>query len=335
MAKHTRIGILGAGAWGTALAVHLANQGHAVRLWTRHTQKHSTLSDRSAARKHLSSHSLPDTVVIRDNLAQTVIGSDWLILAVPAAAVHAVLAVALPYITSSYQGVICTAKGMDRKHGLFMHQVIPAALDKRAVDIYLSGPSFADEVIAGLPTAVILATYDTDVAKRAAALFHSKIFRVYISTDVIGVEVAGALKNVIAIAAGVSDGLGYGANARAALITRGLSEIRRFALRLGASSATFSGLAGLGDLVLTCTDQQSRNYRYGKLLARGSSNQQARQAIGQVVEGVFTAQIVCDFARRENVELPICFAINQILRNQIDIKQVVDQLLDRDVKIED
>ena len=325
MAGCSRLGILGAGAWGTALAAHLARQGHSVGLWARRPQTPVLRSNHS----NPSPDALPAAVVRRHTLADVVAAADWLIVAVPVAAVRDTLSAARTHFAPALQAVICTAKGMECDRALFAHQVVAAVLNATTPAAYLSGPSFASEVAAGLPTAVTLAARDSALAERAAMLFRSRTFRVYTSTDIIGVGVAGALKNVIAIATGLSDGAGYGANARAALITRGLSEMRRLALQLGAMPETFMGLAGLGDLVLTCTDAQSRNYRYGLLLAQGRSDRQARQTIGQVIEGAATAQTVCSFAQRHNIELPVCSAVGRILRGESDVKQATRALFAR------
>jgi glycerol-3-phosphate dehydrogenase (NAD(P)+) len=230
--------------------------------------------------------------------------------------------------------VVWATKGLEPASGKLLHQVAAEEMDMRPTAV-ISGPTFAREVAAGMPTAITAASESPELAGRLASLLHSQTFRVYTSSDVVGVETGGALKNVLAIGAGVADGLGFGANARAALITRGLVEIVRLGERLGGNRDTFMGLAGLGDLVLTCTDDQSRNRRFGLALGQGTGVEEALEAIGQVVEGMRTARIAHVLAQRNGVEMPICEQVRRVIYDGVPAREAVHTLLLREQKPED
>ena len=335
MPEQSHISIFGVGSWGTALALRLAENGHQVILWGRDKALLKDIVIHQQNPVYLPNYTLPANVRVQEDFASAVSAGEYLLLTVPAVAVRGLTQAIVAEVGESNKGLICTAKGLEKNSGLLMHEVIASEVGEALPTAYLSGPSFASEVAQHLPTAVVVTSDDMTFAAQVAQLFHDELFRVYLNKDVVGVEVSGAVKNVIAIAVGISDGLNFGANARAALITRGLSEMRRFALTLGADNETLFGLAGLGDLVLTCTDNQSRNRRFGQLLAQGKSKELAQREIGQVVEGVFTADIVCDVAAQKNIEMPICDHVRSVLHQGKNLDEAVNSLLKRDMKMED
>lgn len=323
----TRVAVLGAGSWGTALALVLARNGHEVTLWGRRREAMATLRESRVNARYLPEHALPTAITPTADLSEALSGCEAVLIAVPSvtfAATCEALAVDLkPGIP-----VIWATKGLAAGgHGL-LHEVAQAALPASPLAV-LSGPSFAGEVAAGLPTAIALASADPAATANLSALFHDERFRVYTSHDLIGVQLGGAVKNVLAIATGIADGLGFGANARAGLITRGLAEVRRLGERLGAQDATLTGLAGMGDLILTCTDNQSRNRRFGMALGQGEIAEQAEAAIGQVVEGVSTARDVNAMAKRVNVEMPICSQVYAVLCDRVTPRTAAQYLMDR------
>lgn len=335
MQKSSTIAVLGAGSWGTALAILLARNGHKVHLWGRDSKLMEQIKAESCNTKYLPKHILPNNVCIEPDISVALADSQWIVLTTASYVAQDMIKPIVKFQNTDLQGLIATQKGITPGEGLFMPEMFSKHLPAHIPSLFLSGPSFAAEVARGLPTAVTIAATQLEVAEEAGQLFRNNMFRVYISSDTIGVGIVGALKNVIAIATGVSDGLAYGSNARAALITRGLSEIRRLAEKLGGNPLTVSGLAGLGDLVLTATDTQSRNHRYGMLLAQGQSSEQAKASIGQVVEGDTTARNICARAATLGVEMPICKGIEQIITGRSEVRKVVDGLLQRETKEED
>ena len=309
-----RYAVLGAGSWGTALALVLARNGHGVRLWGHDPAAIRLMTETGYNPRYLSDIPLPAGIEPRADIASALQGIDALVIVVPS---HA-FAGTLQQVTGNLPAeipVIWATKGLDAASGGLLHELAGRALPGHPLAV-LSGPSFAREVARGLPTAVVLASHDQATARALSRDFHDERFRVYVSDDLLGVELGGAVKNVLAIATGIADGLGFGANARAGLITRGLAEIRRLGVSLGADDRTLTGLAGMGDLILTCTDDQSRNRRMGLALGRGNSIAEAADAIGEVVEGIRTAGEVGALARRLAVELPICQAVEAIVLNQ-------------------
>ena len=306
------IAVLAAGSWGTALAILLARNGQRVALWGRSAQHVAEMSKERCNRRYLPEHLFPDGVLPTARLDDALAASKVVLLAVPSQAFHASCVRLAPHL-ASLQGVVWATKGFEPGGGRLLHEVAEESIGVRIPTAVLSGPTFANEIARDLPAAVSCASASAEFAERAANLFRSERFRVYTSTDVIGVEIGGAVKNVLAIAAGIADGLGFGANTRAALITRGLREIVRFGTALGGRPESLMGLAGLGDLVLTCTDDQSRNRRFGLALARGLSVAAAEQSVGQVVEGVSAAREVMRQARRIDVEMPIAEQVNKVL----------------------
>ena len=327
------VAVLGSGSWGTALAVHLARTGHRAILWGIETEELTAMARDRVNRRYLPGVQLPDGVEIEHDIAPAIAQAGQLLLVVPSHAFRQVLQRVKPMLRPG-QRVAWATKGFELDSGKLPHDVALEVLGPGVPTAVLSGPTFAKEVGAGLPTAMTVASGDRDYAMALARGISGLNFRAYASSDMIGVEVGGATKNVLAIGAGVSDGLGFGANTRVALITRGLAEMMRLGVALGADKETFMGLAGLGDLVLTCTDDQSRNRRFGLALAGGKTAAQAQQEIGQVVEGVLAARAVRHVARRVGVEMPIAEEVYRVLYENLPPKDAVTALMGRTVKRE-
>lgn len=327
-----RFAVLGAGSWGTALALVLARNGHSVALWGHDPAAMATMAERRHNPRYLPDIALPSQITPHADLKAAVADAQAVLVVVPSSAFAACLQ-QLAAVMPAQIPLIWATKGLDARHGGLLHETAATILPGHPLAI-LSGPSFAAEVARGLPTAVALASTDQQAAEHLAAAFHEERFRVYTSTDVIGVELGGAVKNVLAIATGLSDGLGFGANARAGLITRGLTEIRRLGARLDAQDATLTGLAGMGDLILTCTDDQSRNRRMGLALGRGQTVAEAADAIGQVVEGVRTASELAQLAGHLNVEMPICAAVEKVVTGACTPQAAAEGLMARAQKAE-
>lgn len=326
-----KISILGAGAWGTALAISLARQ-HDVRLWGRDAQQISDLQRLRENQRYLPAVPIPAPVLLTADLETALRGADLMLCVVPTNALRdtaravAAIAPSLP--------LIWACKGFEKNSGVLPHQIVDATRGRRGPCGVLSGPSFAQEVADGKPAALTLASSDASFAHDLALQLNSSRLRVYSSNDVIGVELGGAVKNVIAIAAGISDGLGLGNNARAALITRGLAETTRLGLALGGLPETFMGLTGLGDLVLTTTGDLSRNRRVGLALARGEPIATILQKLGHVAEGVATAPEVARIAAGLGLEMPITAAVCAVIDGKLSAAAAVDALMRRDPKAE-
>jgi len=325
--------VLGSGSWGTALAVHLGRTGHRTILWGIETEELVAMTRDRVNARYLPGVRLPDRVEIEHDFERAVAEADQLLVVVPSHAFREVLARARPLLKPG-QRVAWATKGFEIATGLLPHEVADQVLGREVPTAVLSGPTFAKEVGAGLPSAMTVASRDPAYAMELAAGISGENFRAYASSDMVGVEVGGAVKNVLALGAGASDGLGYGANTRVALITRGLNEMVRLGLALGAKAETFTGLAGLGDLVLTCTDNQSRNRRCGMLLASGKTLEQAQAEIGQVVEGVLAARAVHAVAARHRVELPICEQIYRVLYEGVSVQDALAALMKRPIRTE-
>lgn len=325
--------VLGAGSWGTALAILLARQGHRVHLWG-HVQADIDRLLRDRANEHyLPGIPFPESLACTADLGAVLEGAALILVAVPSHAFATVLTTLQPRLRPG-QRIAWATKGLETGTGRFLHQVFTDILGDSMAPALISGPTFAREVALGLPTAVTVASPDEAFADQLAQSLSGPDFRAYTSSDVQGVELGGAVKNVMAIAAGISDGLGFGANSRAALITRGLHEIMRLGETLGGQRETFMGLAGVGDLVLTCTDDQSRNRRLGLALGRGEPRDRAIASIGQAVEGVHTAREVVALAHRHGVEMPISEQVCRVLFEGHDPHQAVRELLGRSLKAE-
>ena len=317
--------VLGAGSWGTALAVTLARNGHSTWLWGRDENAMAAIARSRTNAKYLPGHHLPSSLTIESTLEKT---AGAYLVAVPSHA-FADLVAALSAKPACRSGVLWATKGLDPSSGRLLHEVAGELLPAGTRTGVLSGPSFAGEVAGQLPTAVTLASTDPGFAREWAVRLTNARFRAYTSDDIVGVQIAGAVKNVLAIAAGIADGLGFGANTRAALIARGLSELSRLGEAAGGKAATFMGLAGLGDLVLTSTDDQSRNRRLGLALATGVSARDAAASLGQVVEGITTSAQVMSLAQRFGVEMPICEQVRAVVTGASSAGEAVESLLAR------
>ena len=327
------IAVLGAGSWGTALAIQLARSGRVTRLWGRDPTHLRLIGHERRNARYLPGAIFPDSLTVVSDLDTALHGAIDVLVAVPSHAFRSLLMEIAPRLDKATR-VAWATKGFELESGKLPHQVAAEVLGSSRPTAVLSGPTFAREVGAGLPTAMTIASQDDLFARALAQGLSSSNFRAYTSNDIVGVEVGGAVKNVLAVGAGLSDGLGFGANTRIALITRGLVEMTRLGVTLGAQRETFMGLAGLGDLVLSCTDNQSRNRRFGLLLAAGKTPDQALAEIGQAVEGYLAAKAVRLVAKRVNVDMPICAGIYSVLYENLPAKEVVRGLMSRPIKPE-
>ena len=326
--KHAAV--LGAGAWGTALAKLLSDKGDAVVLYARRPELASQVARTRMNDRYLPGVRLPDRLEVTSDLERAVTGADLVLLVVPSHAVRGVMVAIAPFLPVPAP-IVSATKGIENDSLMLMREVIVDVLGSTAGDrvAALSGPSFAREVAVGLPAAIVVASSSPEVAYEVQQRFAGERLRVYTSDDPVGVEVGGALKNVIAIAAGASEGLGYGHNARAALVTRGLAEMVRLSMAKGGNALTLAGLAGLGDLVLTCTGELSRNRTVGLELGRGRALSDALEGLGHVAEGVRTAKSAYDLGRRFGVDMPITTEVYQVLYEGKSPKQAVSDLLAR------
>ncbi|MEO7774355.1 MAG: NAD(P)H-dependent glycerol-3-phosphate dehydrogenase [Steroidobacteraceae bacterium] len=330
------IAVLGSGSWGTALAIQFARAGKPTRLWGRDPGLVATMLRERANPHYLPDAPFPEALTVVGDLSAALDGVLDVLIAVPSKGFRSLLTQLVPLIGAVGPGVrvAWATKGFELATGKLPHQVAHEVLGTGMPMAVLSGPTFAREVGMGLPTAMTVASPDPQFAAALAHDLSSRSFRAYISTDIIGVETGGAVKNVLAVGAGLSDGLGFGSNTRIALITRGLVEMTRLGVALGAQRETFMGLAGFGDLVLTCTDDQSRNRRFGLALASGVAPAEALERIGQVVEGYHAAEAVRGVAVREGVEMPICEGIYRILYEKVPAEEVVRDLMSRPIRAE-
>jgi glycerol-3-phosphate dehydrogenase (NAD(P)+) len=330
-----RIAVLGAGAWGTALAINLStNQRlcHQVTLWTRNPAHLRELVSERTNRRYFPGFSLPDSLQLTSVLPAAVESAELALIVVPVAGLRETLR----GVSACRKAVpvIWGCKGFEAQSAKLPHQVVQEEYSEIAPCGVLSGPSFAQEIALGLPAALTLASREQLFARNMAVQLHAACLRVYLSADLIGVETGGAVKNVISIAAGISDGLGLGHNARAALITRGLAEITRLGLKLGGSKDTFMGLTGMGDLILTCTGDLSRNRRVGLLLAAGHALTDILRDLGHTAEGVHTAREVLRLGQQLQVEMPITQAVCSVLDDGVPARTAVEALLNRELKAE-
>ncbi len=330
---HRKIAVLGGGSWGTALAAQVARAHHDVILWDINPEHIKDMQQTRLNQKYLADIRLPDSLNFSDQLQQTIQISNTLLIAIPSHAVRGFLHKTRHWIRNDHH-IVWATKGLEEGTGKPVHQVVAEELPGCKSTAVVSGPTFAKEVAQNLPTAVTVAASSHAIADEVAGFLHYGNFRVYTSEDMLGVELGGSLKNVLAIAAGIADGLGFGSNTRAALITRGLNEMMRLGLAMGAQAETFMGLAGMGDLVLTCTDNQSRNRRMGLALAEGLSIEQAREKIGQAVEGVKTAKEAWLLAQKYQVEMPIIEQAYKVLYENKSPRDAVQDLLGREARSE-
>lgn len=330
-----KICVLGAGSWGTALAALLAKNDNEVVLWGRVEDGVELIAQQRQNEKYLPGIIIPEAVTPVTDMAMAIEGAEWVVLSIPSQALRSVLEVAQRYLVPQ-QIIVNTAKGLEISSGMRMSQVTEAVLGEAVRDRYavLSGPSHAEEVAREIPTAVTVAACRQAVAAQVQDLFMSSNFRVYTNPDVAGVELGGSLKNIIALATGVAYGLGYGDNTMAALLTRGLTEIIRMGAALGGNPRTFSGLSGIGDLVVTCGSRHSRNRRAGELIGQGLSLEKALQKVGMAVEGVPTCRIVHKIAEAKHVDMPITRACYQVLFENRHPREAVGSLMHRQKKHE-
>ena len=324
--------VIGAGSWGTALAIQLAREGHPTQLWGRDGVQLEAMRRARRNLRYLPDAEFPDALQIADGLRRALEAARDALIAVPSHAFRATLESLEPFLGPDAR-IAWATKGFEIATGLLPHQIAHEVLGARPGAV-LSGPTFAKEVGLGLPTAMTVASRDERFAKELARSLSGPNFRAYTQTDIMGVEVGGAVKNVIAIGSGIADGMGFGANTRVALITRGLAEMMRLGVKLGAARETFMGLAGLGDLVLTCTDDQSRNRRFGMALGRGQSLNEAADAIHQVVEGLPAARAVCAVAQRLAVDMPICREVYRVTHEGKPVQAAVQALMGREMRSE-
>jgi glycerol-3-phosphate dehydrogenase (NAD(P)+) len=327
------ISVYGAGSWGTALALQLAHNKIDVLLWDFNAEH---IADYQIARENthfLAGFPFPKNIQCTDSIEKCIQHSHNQLIVVPSHGFRHLLEKLSPQLTSQHN-IVWATKGLEVGSGKLLHQIAEEILADDIPYGLVSGPTFALEVAQGLPTAMTVATTTTELSRSTAHAFQSNNFRVYTSDDILGVELGGAIKNVLAIAAGISDGLGYGANARAAIITRGLAEIIRLGESMGAKPETIMGLAGIGDLILTCTDNQSRNRRLGLALGKGKNTEDAIKEIGQAVEGAKSSRCIELLAQQANIEMPICSKVHQIVHQNLDPNLAVKELLSRHIRSE-
>jgi len=327
------VAVLGAGSWGTALAIQFARSGRPVRLWGRDRERLAAMSASRRNERYLPSATFPPSLEVQPDLAAALAGAHDVLVVVPSTAFRELLTELRPRLAAPMH-VAWATKGFELHSGKLPNQVAREVLGTERRIAVLSGPTFAREVGAGLPTAMTIASSHAGYAQTLARELSSENFRAYTSTDIVGVEIGGAVKNALAVGAGLSDGLGFGANTRVALITRGLKEMTRLGVALGARAETFMGLAGLGDLVLTCTDDQSRNRRFGLLLAAGRTPETALAEIGQAVEGYAAARAIEAVAARASVEMPLCAMVYRVLYEKLPAQEAVRALMSRPIKAE-
>lgn len=324
--------VIGSGSWGTALAVILQRYGHQVTIWSRRQDAIDEMITTNENKKYLPNISLPEGMMFTADREKAVNQGDIIILAVPSRAVRQTAMDFAPYLKKN-QVLVNVAKGLEEGSFKRLSVVIEECVPQCEVCV-LSGPSHAEEVARDIPTTCLVAAKNEDVAKMIQKEFMCPSFRLYTNTDVIGVEMGAALKNVMALAAGMSDGLGFGDNTKAALMTRGIAEMARLGVQMGGKMETFAGLSGIGDLIVTCTSMHSRNRRAGILLGQGKSLEETLAEVQMVVEGVTTVQVACELAAVHHVELPITKAIYEVLFQGKDAKKAVLELMGRDGKAE-
>jgi len=325
-----KVAIIGAGSWGTALAIVLADNGHEVRLWGNKSDQIKEINTHHSNEKYLPNITLPESIIGYSSLEGSLDGAPIMVIAVPTKAIREVIS-AIRMIQKNPITIVHVSKGIEPDTLLRISEMIEEEMPPELIQsvVVLSGPSHAEEVSRRQPTTVTVSSKQIEAAEIIQDLFINQNFRVYTNPDIIGVEIGGALKNIIALAAGISDGLGYGDNAKAALMTRGLAEISRLGTKMGASPLTFSGLTGIGDLIVTCTSVHSRNWRAGNLLGKGKNLQEVLDNMGMVVEGVRTTKAAWQLAEKYNVKMPITNALYGILFNHVDAKDAVDALMAR------
>lgn len=325
-----KVTVIGAGSWGTAIAFILAENGHDCLLWARRTEQSDEINEKHTNHAYLPNVSLPEELHATSDLKAAAKHGDTLVIAVPTKAIRDICA-QLNAMDLESKLLVHVSKGIEPDSLKRISEMIDEELSpsKKKAIVVLSGPSHAEEVVLHHPTTVTAASTDLQAAEKVQDLFMNQYFRVYTNEDIVGVEIGAALKNVIALAAGISDGLGYGDNAKAALITRGLAEISRLGVKMGANPLTFSGLAGLGDLIVTCTSVHSRNWKAGNMLGKGNSLEEVISGMGMVIEGVRTAKAAHQLAAQYAVSMPLTEALYSVLFDNVPPKVAVDQLMSR------
>lgn len=321
----TNIAVIGAGSWGTALAVILARNGHTVHLWAKDGDSLAAMEENRENKRYLPGCKFPNTLKIEPSLAAALEASEEILLAVPSHAFREVIVAIKPFLRKG-QGIAWATKGLDHS-AQFLHEIVEAETGTRPMAL-LTGPSFAKEVAESMPTAVIVAGNDEGYSTKMQKMFQAPHFRVYISDDLLGAEIGGAVKNVMALAVGIAEGLGFRTNTKAALMTRGLAEMMRLGDALGAKRETLMGLSGLGDMILTCSDTQSRNLRFGMMVGKGIPVVEACHKIGQVVESIPTTELIFKLATKLKVRMPIVMQVHAILRQQTSPQEAIFKLIE-------
>ena len=327
-----KAGVMGAGSWGTALALLLYKNGHEVTLWSIDPNEVEQLKIEREHKSKLPGVKIPDDMEITDCMEKAVAGKDFVVLAVPSPFIRSTARSMKSYVTEN-QKIVNVAKGIEEATLKTLTEQIEEELPMAEVAV-LSGPSHAEEVGRGLPTTCVVGAKTKATAEYLQKMFMNEVFRVYTSPDILGIEIGGALKNVIALAAGIADGLGYGDNTKAALITRGITEIGRLGIQMGGKMESFTGLTGIGDLIVTCASVHSRNRKAGYLIGQGKTMQEAMDEVQMVVEGVYSAKAAIKLAEKYKVSMPIIEQVNQVLFEGKDPAKAVNELMMRDRKIE-
>ncbi|WP_027437513.1 NAD(P)H-dependent glycerol-3-phosphate dehydrogenase [Lachnospira multipara] len=327
-----KISIMGAGSWGLGLSILLNNNGHDVTVWSVFEQELDVLRTEHENKKCLPGVKIPDTIKFNGNTQEVVESADILVLAVASPYTRSTSKLLAPFVKKG-QYIVNVGKGIEESTLMTLCQVVEDEIPQACVAV-LSGPSHAEEVGRGIPTTCVIGTKSKSDAVYLQNVFMSDVFRVYISPDVLGICLGGSLKNVIALAAGIADGLGYGDNTKAALITRGIAEISRLGVAMGAKVETFAGLSGIGDLIVTCSSMHSRNRRAGILIGKGYTKDQAMEEVSMVVEGVYSAKAALLLSQKYNVSMPIVEQINKVLFEDMNASKAVSELMLRDKKIE-
>lgn len=325
-------GVIGAGSWGTALSVLLHKNGHQVTVWSIDENEVKMLNEKREHESKLPGVKIPEDMVITGDLEETVRGRDFLVMAVPSPFTRTTARKMKPYVAEG-QIIVDVAKGIEEDTLLTLSRQIEEEIPQADVAV-LSGPSHAEEVGRGLPTTCVIGAKTKETAEYLQSMFISNVFRVYTSPDVLGIELGGSLKNVIALAAGIADGLGYGDNTKAALITRGIAEIARLGVKMGGKIESFSGLTGIGDLIVTCASVHSRNRKAGYLIGQGKSMQEAMDEVKMVVEGVYSAKAAAKLAKEYGVSMPIVEEVNEVLFEGKSPAQAVEDLMMRELRSE-
>lgn len=326
------VGVMGAGSWGTALALLLHSNGHQVTVWSINEEEVEMLSKEREHKSKLPGVKIPEDMVFTSDMETAIKEKDFLVLAVPSAFTRGTARNMKPFVKEG-QIIVDVAKGIEEDTLMTLSQQIEEEIPQADVAV-LSGPSHAEEVGRGLPTTVVIGAKTEETARYLQEMFMNHVFRVYISPDMLGMELGGALKNVIALAAGIADGMGYGDNTKAALITRGIAEIARLGVKMGGALESFTGLTGIGDLIVTCASVHSRNRKAGYLMGQGKTMEEAMAEVKMVVEGVYSAKAAAKLGKKYGVALPIVDKVNEVLFEGKDPKEAVDELMLRDSKAE-